>query len=303
MHRLRERAEKEEKRIKQIVGIANSAGRIRPNRSYFPGRPAPPRPGGRAFAGFHQPEFQGFQGFQDDCSFQAPEIETGGTFHTAIMPPPTLAAKQNVRVTDGQGRQLVVPTSDSKLYCPEAVVNMLSCMSIMEELGQQQEEENGWTMLSQAEEALQKASGKPYPIHCWGCKEEGHNFRDCPHKEDPQVLKRFYEKLDQWKQQKNEELNRNRNNNSHYRRGGYMTQAICDTVRAIEDPQTESGERTNLLVNLVKAVTAHTSTAAARKRPKRQSTQPALSFVTFGSFAAMEQAHQLNFSLNDILAF
>ncbi|CAJ1937068.1 unnamed protein product [Cylindrotheca closterium] len=70
----------------------------------------------------------------------------------------------------------------------------MSCMSIMEELGQQQEEENGWTMLSQAEEALQKASGKPYPIHCLGCNEEGHNFQDCPHKEDPQVLKRFYEK-------------------------------------------------------------------------------------------------------------
>ncbi|CAJ1941917.1 unnamed protein product [Cylindrotheca closterium] len=81
-----------------------------------------------------------------------------------------------------------------------------------------------------------------------------------------------------------------------------MTQAICDTVRAIEDPQTELGERTNLLVNLVEAVTAHTSTAAARKRPKRQSTQPALSLVTFGSFAAMEQAHQLNFLVNDMLA-
>ncbi|CAJ1934923.1 unnamed protein product [Cylindrotheca closterium] len=66
MHRLRERAEKEEKRIKQLVGIANSAGRIRPNRSYVPGRSAPPRPGGRAFAGFHQPEFQGFQGIQDE---------------------------------------------------------------------------------------------------------------------------------------------------------------------------------------------------------------------------------------------
>ncbi|CAJ1929204.1 unnamed protein product [Cylindrotheca closterium] len=60
MHRLRERAEKEEKRIKQLVGIANSAGRVRPNRSYVPGLSAPPSPGGRAFAGFHQ---QGFQGF------------------------------------------------------------------------------------------------------------------------------------------------------------------------------------------------------------------------------------------------
>ncbi|CAJ1941915.1 unnamed protein product [Cylindrotheca closterium] len=116
------------------------------------------------------------------------------------MTPPPTTPKENVQVTDGQGRQLVVPTSDSKLYCPEAVVDMLSCMTIMEELGQQQEEEKGWTMLSQAEEALQAASGKPYPIHCWGCNKEGHNFRDCPHKEDPQVLKRFYEKLDQWKQ-------------------------------------------------------------------------------------------------------
>ncbi|CAJ1950370.1 unnamed protein product [Cylindrotheca closterium] len=168
---------------------------------------------------------------------------------------------------------------------------MLSCMSIMEELGQQHEEANGWTMLSQAEEALQKANSKPYLIHCWGCNEEGHNFQEYPHKEDSQVLKRFYEKLDKWKQQKNEERNQIRNNNSHYRGGGYMTQAICDTVRAIEDPQAESEERTKLLVNPVEAVMTHTSTAAARKRPKRAATQPALSFVTFGSFAAMEQAH------------
>ncbi|CAJ1958079.1 unnamed protein product [Cylindrotheca closterium] len=81
MHRLRERAEKEEKRIKQLVGIANSVGRVRPNRSYVPGLSTPPSPGGRAFAGFHQQEFQGFQ---DNCSFQTQTIETAGTFHTAL---------------------------------------------------------------------------------------------------------------------------------------------------------------------------------------------------------------------------
>ncbi|CAJ1932169.1 unnamed protein product [Cylindrotheca closterium] len=101
--RLREQAEKdEEKRIKQIVGIANSVGQVRPNRSYVPGQSAPPRLGGRAFAGFHQ---QGFQGFQDNRSFQTPEIKTAGTFHTVLTTPPT--QKQNVRVTDRQGRQLL----------------------------------------------------------------------------------------------------------------------------------------------------------------------------------------------------
>ncbi|CAJ1934646.1 unnamed protein product, partial [Cylindrotheca closterium] len=166
MHRLRERAEKEEKRIKQLVGIANSAGLVRPNRSCVPGPSAPTRPGGRAFAGFHQ---QGFQEFQDNCSFQTPKIATDGTFHTALTTPP--APERNVRVTDGQGRQLLVPTSDSKLYCPQAALTMLACMSAAEEAFNIEEE-----------------SDKTSSIHCWGCQKIGHTFRECPHKGDPGVI-------------------------------------------------------------------------------------------------------------------
>ncbi|CAJ1937070.1 unnamed protein product [Cylindrotheca closterium] len=41
----------------------------------------------------------------------------------------------------------------------------------------------------------------------------------------------------------------------------------------------------------------------SKEKTKTAVTKPALSFVTFGSFAAMEQAHQLNFLVNDMLAF
>ncbi|CAJ1946160.1 unnamed protein product [Cylindrotheca closterium] len=102
MHRLRNRAEKEERRIKQLVGIANSVGQVRPNRSYVSGLSAPPSPGGRALAGFHQ---QQFQGFQDNCSSQTPTIETA-ELSASLKKPRGLQTKERSETTQKRDNKL-----------------------------------------------------------------------------------------------------------------------------------------------------------------------------------------------------
>jgi hypothetical protein len=58
------------------------------------------------------------------------------------------------------------------------------------------------TALSLDKQALQEASGTRFPPQCFGCAglkayedKCNHLFRDCPHKEDPQVIENFKQSL------------------------------------------------------------------------------------------------------------
>jgi len=60
--------------------------------------------------------------------------------------------------------------------------------------------------LSHAECALRESSNTNAPIECWGCHGihpgSDHLYKDCPHKAQPQVQRRFKEKLEEFLQRR-----------------------------------------------------------------------------------------------------
>jgi hypothetical protein len=81
-------------------------------------------------------------------------------------------------------------------------------------------------LLSSAEQAMQQASGPKAPLLCWGCKgvskytgkDNTHSYRDCPNKNDPEVVQNFLLNL-----QKFRDARKNRNSSQY---GGPASLAI-----------------------------------------------------------------------------
>ena len=81
-------------------------------------------------------------------------------------------------------------------------------------------------LLSSAEQAMRQASGLKAPLLCWGCeglskytgKDNTHSYRDCPNKNDPEVVQNFLLNL-----QKFRDARKNRNSSPY---GGSASLAI-----------------------------------------------------------------------------
>jgi len=85
---------------------------------------------------------------------------------------------------------------------------------------------------------------------------------------------------------------------------GYMSHKIFATIKDIESPDINPEDRKKKLATLAQAIIAHNGDGdtPAQEMTPRQKTKRRV-FMHFGTFAAVEHARQLEFSVNDMLAF
>jgi hypothetical protein len=107
------------------------------------------------------------------------------------------------------------------------------------------------TALSLAEQALRDASGTRSPPQCFGCaglqayeKKCNHLFRDCPHKEDPQVIENFKISLQAFRDRRNGQRNRT------WKEAGYPNKTMAALVKVLADPETPETATITLLAEL-----------------------------------------------------
>jgi hypothetical protein len=126
------------------------------------------------------------------------------------------------------------------------------------------------TALSLAEQALRDASGTRSPPQCFGCaglkayEDKCHHlFRDCPHKEDPQVIENFKQSLQAFRDRRNSQRNRT------WKESGYPNKTMAALVKRLADPETPETSTVTLLAAL-KQEMEHIGLGPARKgHPKR----------------------------------
>ena len=115
-------------------------------------------------------------------------------------------------------------------------------------------------LLSSAEQAMRQASGMKAPLLCWGCeglakfngKDNAHNYRDCPNKQDPEVVQNFLTNLQKYRDGK-------KNRTSTYGPSpadrnwsalGYSSKEQYSTLQQIVDPTTSKQARKALIATL-----------------------------------------------------
>jgi hypothetical protein len=109
------------------------------------------------------------------------------------------------------------------------------------------------TALSLAEQALRDASGTRFPPQCFGCaglkayeNKCNHLFRDCPHKEDPQVIENFKQSLQDFRDRRNSQRNKT------WKQSGYPNRTMAAIVKKLADPETTEDLTITLLTDLRK---------------------------------------------------
>ena len=169
--------------------------------------------------------------------------------------------------------------------------------------------------MSSAETALREASGQKFPLECWGCKAQGHSFRDCPNKHKKEVRDNFFLKLAEMKKQRAERKSGPKRDYDQYKASGYMTKTIFDTLETINSDETDKSDRPLLLVNLMHEIKAHvgetyiaaSESSRATKKIRQEGQEFYRTFVQVPmprSFSAIQAAEeQLEFSINSMLFF
>ena len=245
-------------------------------------------PTGRAFPMFH--------------NLEGPEEQPRYLTHPATYATRTTATRepQNQYVQDGTGGQVSVPLEAFLSTHIDAFtfIGQMICMS-------------------SAETALREASGQKFPLDCWGCKAQGHSFRDCPNKHKKEVRDNFFLKLAEMKKQRAERRGGPKRDYDQYKASGYMTKTIFDTLENINSNETDKSDRPMLLVNLMHEIKAHVgetyfaaSESSRATKKFKQGDQETQQFRTFvhvpmtRSFSAIQAAQEkLEFSISTMLFF
>jgi hypothetical protein len=110
--------------------------------------------------------------------------------------------------------------------------------------------------VSQAEADLRQASGEQNLVECWGCKDvprfhnkRFHRYRNCPHRDDPEVRNKAMERARQWRENRNGQFNSTLSPNalsSDWEQLGFSSRNEADTIFKLMSTLTSKGERQEL---------------------------------------------------------
>jgi hypothetical protein len=143
-------------------------------------------------------------------------------------------------------------------------------------------------MVSSAEKALQQSTGRRGPVICWGCGNK-HVYKDCPDKNDPQVVQNFQQNLQKWLQGKGY-VKRNPNN---FRQDGYPTKHSVVLLNSINDPAVSAEQREAHMHELAVHVTTELDSRRGNSRrtgkgKKRRNPAEGYSSYSFADTESLE---------------